>query len=320
MLTGGAGFIGSHLSYYLLERGHSVQVIDNLSSGSARNIGELTEHRRFSLLVDSVTNRDALNKATEHCDIIIHLAAGVGVQNILDDPLSALETNVDGTHIVLEAAHRHNKKVFLASSSEVYGKQTRAPLSEDDDAILGPPSIARWSYAYAKAVEECRAQAYHKTKGLPVIIGRLFNTVGPRQTGRYGMVVPRFVEAALNNDPILVHGDGSQSRTFTHVDDAVRSIYALVNSERAVGQVVNIGGSEEVTIAKLASTVCQMCDSQSQIKFVPYEKVYGAGFEDIPRRVPDTRRLQSITGISPSLRVRDILEDVIGSYRSATAT
>lgn len=323
LITGGAGFIGSHLAEQYLDRGDEVYVIDDLSTGSLDNINHLRndpeKSQRFVVTIDSVLNHDVMLELVGTCDVVIHLAAAVGVQFILDNPLSSIITNVRGTEIVLALCSKFRKKVLIASTSEVYGKHDNAPLSETDDCIYGPSAKSRWSYAASKLMDEFMALAYHRTKKLPVLIVRFFNTVGPRQTGRYGMVIPRFVKQALTNEPITVYGDGRQTRTFTHVEDAVQAVMKLIDSPAAIGEVVNIGGTEEVSILSLANRIKAKVGSASEITLIPYDEVFPSYFEDMQRRVPSTDKLQKIIGFAPSKSLDRILDDVIAYEREHLA-
>lgn len=321
LITGGAGFIGSHLAEAYLERGEHVYIIDDLSTGQLENIKHLQEHEeyrtRLHVTVDSIFNKDKLLDLVGTCDVVIHLAAAVGVQYILDNPLSSIITNIQGTERVLELCNRFQKKVLIASTSEVYGNQSHAPLVETDGCVYGASTKSRWSYAASKLMDEFIALAYARTKNMPVVIVRFFNTVGPRQTGRYGMVIPRFVKQALSNKPMTVYGDGSQSRTFTHVNDAVKSIVALMDNPEAQGQVVNIGGVEEISILELAQKIKERVGSKSEIKMVPYEEAFSANFEDMQRRVPSTQKLQDLTGFKPNIALDQIVDDVIAYARES---
>jgi UDP-glucose 4-epimerase len=321
LITGGAGFIGSHLTDRLLEQGHHVHVFDNLSTGRRQNIDQWADHDRFTLTVGDVGDRGALAPGIERCDRVVHLAAAVGVKRILDRPVETIQTNVGGTENVLELARDHGTKVLLASTSEIYGKamskdESLDALRETGDWTLGATSKRRWAYACSKAMDEFLAQAYHDEYGLPVICVRFFNTVGPRQSSRYGMVVPSFVERALNDEPIQVHGDGTQTRCFTHVHDAVRAVVGLLDAPEAEGEVFNVGRPEEISINGLAERVRARTGSSSEITHIPYEEVYGPGFEDMKRRTPDISKLQAAIDFTPALSLDDILEDVIDEVRS----
>jgi len=311
LITGGAGFIGSHLADALIERGDRVAIIDDLSTGAVANIRHLKGHPNFSYTLDTIANEAVLAELIDESDAVVHLAAAVGVQLIVQSPVRTIETNVNGTELVLRWAAKKGKTVLIASTSEVYGKSERAPFREDDDLVLGPSTINRWSYACSKLLDEFLALAYHKERDLPVIIARLFNTVGPRQTGRYGMVVPRFVRAALRNVPLRVYGDGQQTRCFCYVGDTVRALIALLDHPDAVGKVFNVGNPQEVSILELAQRVVKLAQSSSPIVLVPYEHAYEAGFEDMRRRVPDISRLTALTGFRPTLDLDDIIRTVI---------
>ena len=316
LITGGAGFIGSHLAETLLARGDSVTVIDDLSTGSFANIEHLTGNPRFRFAIESITNEVVLDRLASECNVIYHLAAAVGVQLIIQQPVHTIETNVMGTEAVFKAALRYRAKVLVASTSEVYGKSGRVPFAEDDDITLGPTSRNRWAYAATKMVDEFLALAYHREHGLPVVIFRLFNTVGPRQTGRYGMVIPRFVRQALAGEPLTVYGDGSQSRCFCNVSDSVRAIAGLAEAPEAVGRVFNIGSTEEVTILELARRTLALASDgddnwQRQIRFISYEDAYALGFEDMQRRVPDISRIGQTIGWSPLIPLDTTLQQVI---------
>jgi len=316
LITGGAGFIGSHLAEYLLDSGHRVAVLDNLSTGRFENISHLVERPGFSFAIASITDTPVLDRLASESDVIVHLAAAVGVRLVVDQPVQTIETNIIGAEAVLKAAARYRSKVLIASTSEVYGKGLRVPFREDDDVVLGPTSRNRWAYAASKMVDEFLALAYHQKYDLPVVIARLFNTVGPRQTGRYGMVIPRFVGQALANEPITVYGDGSQSRCFCDVSDTVRALTALLENDDAVGKIFNVGSTAEITILDLARRIKNLLDSNSPIEFIPYEKAYAPGFEDMQRRVPDTTRITQLTGWRPCLGLDDILMRVADWQRS----
>lgn len=315
LITGGAGFVGSHLADQLLREGQRVFVIDNLSTGSIANIAHLKGHARFHYTIDTVANEPVLAELIDQCDIIFHLAAAVGVKLIVEAPVHTIETNVHGTEVVLKHANKKKKLVLVASTSEVYGKSTSVPFHEDDDLVLGPTLKHRWAYACSKAIDEFLALAYWKEKKLPVIITRLFNTVGPRQTGQYGMVIPNFVRQALAGQPITVFGDGSQTRSFTYVGDVVCALAALVREPAAVGQVFNIGNKEEISIRELAERVKKLAGSASPIVAIPYDQAYEAGFEDMPRRVPDIGKIQALIGYQPRVNLDEILTKVIEYFR-----
>jgi len=315
LVTGGAGFIGSHLSELLLGDGHEVFVLDNLSTGSIENIVHLKSHPRFHYTIDSVDNEPVLAELVDRGDVIFHLAAAVGVKLIVEQPVHTIETNVRGTEVVLKHANKKKKLVLIASTSEVYGKNSAVPFSEDADLVLGPTPKHRWAYACSKAIDEFLALAYWKEKKLPVVIARLFNTVGPRQTGQYGMVIPTFVRQALAGRPITVFGDGTQTRSFTYVGDVVGALARLAVEPRAVGRVFNIGNAHEITIRELAERVRTLAGSQSPIVTIPYEQAYEEGFEDMPRRVPDTTRLKELIGFEPQVQLDEILARVIEYFQ-----
>jgi UDP-glucose 4-epimerase len=315
LITGGAGFVGSHLSEALLERGDEVFVLDDLSTGSIDNISHLKSHPRFHYTIDTVTNEPLLAELVDRCDVIVHLAAAVGVKLIVEQPVHTIETNVHGTEVVLKHANKKKKLVLIASTSEVYGKSTEVPFREDQDLVLGPTVKHRWAYACSKLIDEFLALAYWKERKLPVIIVRLFNTVGPRQTGQYGMVIPNFVRQALAGKPITVFGDGLQSRSFTYVGDVVRGMVALIDEPRAVGQVFNLGNGEEITIGDLAVKVKAMTGSNSEIVRIPYDQAYEAGFEDMPRRVPDISKVKALVDYKPTVELDEILTRVIEYFR-----
>lgn len=311
LITGGAGFIGSHLAERHLSLGDEVYIIDDLSTGSVANIQHLKIHPQFTYYIDSVNNVHLMAELVDLCDTVYHLAAAVGVRLILDSPVRTIETNIRCTEIVLSLAERKRKRVLITSSSEVYGKQDRVPFREDDDLVLGATSKARWSYACSKAIDEFLAIAYWKERRVPTVIARLFNTVGPRQTGRYGMVIPNFVAQALTGADIRVFGDGTQSRCFTHVHDAVDALVKISAHPEANGEVYNVGGTEEITILELAQKVKAMTGSASRIVLVPYDTAYEEGFEDMPRRVPDITRLQRLIGHEPKVSLEQSLRTII---------
>jgi UDP-glucose 4-epimerase len=316
LITGGAGFIGSHLAEALLNAGHEVDIIDNLSTGAIRNVGHLKSNPRFRYTIDTLTNEPLLAELIDRNDVIFHFAAAVGVKLIVEEPVHTIETNVHGTEVVLKHANKKRKKVVIASTSEVYGKSTDVPFREDADLVMGATVKHRWAYACSKAIDEFLALAYYKERGLPVIIVRFFNTVGPRQTGQYGMVLPSFVQQALSGAPITVFGDGTQSRSFTYVGDVVECLLKLINEPKAIGQVFNIGNKEEVTILKLAEIVKSLTGSASPIEFVPYDKAYEEGFEDMPRRVPDLTKVSQLVGYEPKVQLNEIITKVIDYFRT----
>lgn len=315
LITGGAGFIGSHLAEELLRRGHEVFVVDDLSTGSISNIRHLKTHDRFHYTVDTCSNVQLMAELVDGVDIVYHLAAAVGVKLIVESPVRTIETNIRLTEIILKLAAKKKRPIFVASTSEVYGKSTAFPFKEDGDLVMGATHKGRWSYACSKAIDEFLAIAYWKEKKLPTVVARLFNTVGPRQTGQYGMVVPNFVRQALAQSPITVFGDGKQSRCFTHVADVVRALIGLMDTESNYGHVFNIGNHEEISIYDLARQVREMSGSSSEIIYVPYEKAYEEGFEDMPRRVPDISKITAAIGWTPSIGLPQILADVIEFHR-----
>jgi UDP-glucose 4-epimerase len=312
LVTGGAGFIGSHLSERLLNDGNTVMVIDDLTTGSIDNILHLKVNQNFKYYLDTILRKSLLLELIDEADTIFHLAAAVGVELIIKNPTRTIETNIRGTDIVLDLAQKKNKKVIVTSTSEVYGKSNKQKFKEDDDLILGPTTKSRWSYAASKIIDEFLALAYYKDKGVPVVIFRLFNIVGPRQTGQYGMVLPRFVKQALSNQPITVYGDGSQTRTFLHVYDAVNAFLKVISCPESCGNIYNIGGDEEISILSLAKTVKTLLDSSSEIIFVPYSEAYEKGFEDMHRRVPDVTKINSLTGWKQELSLEKIIKDIAG--------
>jgi UDP-glucose 4-epimerase len=311
LITGGAGFIGSHLCELLLSQGHRVVAIDNLSTGRPENIAHLRPLPHFQFVRETIGNAQVLDRLTSESDVVVHLAAAVGVQLIVQDPVHTIQTNIMGTESVLVAAQRYGCKVLIASTSEVYGKGVRVPFQEDDDRLIGPTTRSRWAYATSKAVDEFLGLAYHSQYSLPVVVMRLFNTVGPRQTGRYGMVVPRFVRQALKEESLTVYGDGNQSRCFSDVADVTRAIAQLAEEPAAVGQVFNIGSTEEVTIRELAERVIDLTGSRSDIVYVPYDEAYAPGFEDMQRRVPNIERIGKLIGYAPRYSLNDTLGRVI---------
>src|SRR5688572_24926984 len=316
LITGGAGFVGSHLSEALLARGDEVFVIDNLSTGSIDNIAHLKAHQGFDYTIDAVENEGLVAELIDRADVGVHLAAAVGVKLIVERPVHTIETNVHGTAVVLKLANKKKTLVAIASTSEVYGKSTAVPFSEDADLVLGPSSKHRWAYACSKLIDEFLALAYWKERKLPVIVVRLFNTVGPRQTGQYGMVIPTFVRQALAGHPITVFGDGTQRRSFTYVGDVVDGLIRLMNEPKAVGQVFNIGNGEEISMTALAEKIKAMTASTSNIVTIPYDQAYEAGFEDMPRRVPDITKISSLVGYQPKVQLDEILTRVIDYVRT----
>ncbi len=316
LVTGGAGFIGSHLVEALIQRGDEVWALDDLSTGSRENLENLQDEPRFHFVEGSVMDPDLVRRLTDRVDFVYHLAAAVGVKFVLENPLRSLLTNIRGTENVLEAAHRsHNKRVVLFSSSEVYGKGTQVPFSEDQDRLLGPTQVLRWSYATSKSVDEYLAIGYYQERCLPVVIVRCFNTCGPRQSGAYGMVLPRFVQQALRDDPMLVFGDGTQTRCFSYVGDVVRGTLMLADEPRAFGQVFNIGTGEEISVIDLARKVKAIAESSSPIEFVPFEKIYGDRFEDMMRRVPSLSKIHDLVGYEPQCSLDELLRITIAYYR-----
>jgi UDP-glucose 4-epimerase len=316
LLTGGAGFVGSHLAERLLGDGHTVSVIDDLSTGAMDNIAHLTGHQGFEYVIDTVMNERLTAELIDRSDVVFHLAAAVGVKLIVEAPVRTIETNVHGTEIVLRHASKKGKLAIIFSTSEVYGKNTAVPFREDADLVMGPTFKHRWAYACSKAIDEFLALAYHRERGQPVIVVRLFNTVGPRQTGRYGMVIPTFVRQALCGEPITVYGDGTQTRSFTYVGDVVEALVKLMNAPEAVGQVFNVGNPEEVSIAALAERIRELAASKSSIVLVPYDEAYDAGFEDMPRRVPSLEKIHALVGYQPTVGLDEILRRVIDHERA----
>lgn len=305
-ITGGAGFIGSHLADAFVSRGDQVTVLDNFSTGTASNLS-----KSFVEVVDGdIRDAALIDRLVAKSDLVMHMAAALGVKNIMENPLEAISTNLGGSEVVLKAVTRHNKRTFIASTSEVYGKNPNQPLSETDDRVVGAPQNFRWTYSDAKALEEAVATILHKEHQLPVTTIRFFNTVGPRQTGAYGMVLPRFVAAAKKNEPLIVHGDGSQSRVFGHVADAVDGIFSLLSNDKSIGEVFNIGGQGEITIKELAEKVIAQTNSKSEIQYIPYKEAYGAGFEDMQRRVPNIGKIEALTGWSPKRDLTQIIKDI----------
>jgi UDP-glucose 4-epimerase len=308
LITGGAGFIGSHLADALIARGDQVVALDNFSTGSTSNIKHITKN--FEIIDGDIRNTELINEATKDVDLILHMAAALGVNTILESPLESISTNIAGSEVILNAAAAHKKRILIASTSEIYGKNPNQPLKETDDRVIGSPQIIRWSYSDAKAIEEAMAVALHQEKDLPVTTARLFNTVGPRQSGRYGMVLPRFVKAALGNEPINIYGDGTQSRVFCHVQDAVEALLQLVAFDKTINEVYNVGGTGEITIKHLAETVIKQTNSNSTIEYIPYEKAYAPGFEDMQRRVPDITKIKETLAWSPQRDLPQIISDV----------
>ena len=309
-ITGGAGFIGSHLADHYVNAGHQVTILDNFSTGSKTNIAHI--EGTITTVDGDIRNIELIESLTKDADLVLHMAAALGVNTILESPLESMSTNITGSEVVLNAAAKFNKRIIIASTSEIYGKNPKQPLNETDDRLVGAPQKIRWTYSDAKAIEEAMAFALHQEKKLPVTTVRLFNTVGPRQTGRYGMVVPRFVHAALNNEPITIYGDGTQSRVFCHVDDAVQAIAAIAHTDSTIGDVFNVGGTGEVTIKQLAEQVVSLTGSKSEITYTPYSNAYPAGFEDIQRRVPDILKIKSVINWAPTKDLKQIISDIAG--------
>jgi UDP-glucose 4-epimerase len=308
LITGGAGFIGSHLADHYVNAGYEVTVLDNFSTGSKTNISHL--EGKITVVDGDIRNSELVNQLTQETDLVLHMAAALGVNTILESPLESMSTNITGSEVVLNAAAQHKKRIIIASTSEIYGKNPKQPLSETDDRVVGAPQKIRWTYSDAKAIEEAMAFALHQEKKLPVTTVRLFNTVGPRQTGRYGMVVPRFVQAALKNEPLTIYGDGTQSRVFCHVDDAVAAIAKMAATDATIGDVYNVGGTGEVTIKQLAEQVLAITGSESAITYTPYSDAYPTGFEDIQRRVPDISKVKSAIGWAPTKDLKQIISDI----------
>lgn len=315
LVTGGAGFIGSHLSEYLLSQGEEVIAWDDLSTGRMANLRRCIGHPRFRYIISDFTTDASFTGVVEQCDVVYHLAAAVGVQLIVNDPVRTIETNIVGTEVALKAAAKFGRRIFVASTSEVYGKGTRVPFAEDDDVLYGPTIKRRWSYAISKAIDEFLLFAYHESHGLGGVVGRLFNTVGPRQVPHYGMVIPRFIQQARQNDAITVYGDGTQSRCFGHVLDIVPAIHALVHSDAALGQVVNLGSDQEITIKDLACLVKERLGSTSDIRFIPYDQAFRPGFEDMQRRVPDLGKARRLIGYRPKRSLTDVIDDILAEER-----
>jgi UDP-glucose 4-epimerase len=308
LITGGAGFIGSHLADALIARGDQVVALDNFSTGSTANIKHITKN--FEIIDGDIRNTELINETTKDVDLVLHMAAALGVNTILESPLESISTNITGSEVVLNAAATHKKRILITSTSEIYGKNPKQPLNETDDRVVGSPQKIRWSYSDAKAIEEAMAFSLNQEKGLKVTTARLFNTVGPRQSAHYGMVVPRFVRSALKNEPISIYGDGTQSRVFCHVHDAIEALLALVGTDKTVNEVYNVGGTGEITIKELADTVIKETKSQSSIEFIPYEKAYAPGFEDMQRRVPDISKIKQELNWAPKKDLSQIITDV----------
>ena len=315
LITGGAGFIGSHLAEKLLNEGHTVWIIDDLSTGRLENVKHLMGNPKFKVAIDTIQNETVMDRLVSETDMIYHLAAAVGVELIVEHPVHTIETNIMGSEMVLKLANRYLKKVLIVSTSEVYGKSEKVPFKEDDDRVLGPTIRSRWCYSSSKAIDEYLALAYHKERGLPTVIVRLFNTVGPRQTGQYGMVIPRMVMRALKNEPLLVYGDGSQVRCFTYVTDVVNALTKLMQTPEAEGEIFNVGGNEPVTIMELAERIKKLANSQSEIKVIPYEEAFEEGFEDMKIRIPDLSKINKFIGYKPTYSLDEILGNVIDYYR-----
>jgi UDP-glucose 4-epimerase len=317
LITGGAGFIGSHLTERLLNCGHEVTALDNLSTGSLNNLAGVRQHPKFRFVLDDVRNAETMHVLVEQCDVVFHLAAAVGVKLIVEQPVHTIETNIHGSEVVLNIANKFAKRVLIASTSEVYGKSENVPFREDDDTVLGSTRFSRWSYACSKAIDEFLGLAYFEQYGLPVVVVRFFNTVGPRQTGQYGMVVPRFVERALRNEPILIHGTGKQCRCFGFVGDVIDGVLALVEKAGAAGQVYNIGSTEEISIEGLADRIIELTDSRSEKKLISYEEAFGRPFDDMKRRVPCLDRITAAVGYKPKTSLNEILKAVIAEKRAS---
>ncbi len=316
LVTGGAGFIGSHLCEELLKNNsNNIYVIDNLSTGTLDNIAHLKENERFHLVIDTIKNEAIMSELIYKCDAVFHLAAAVGVKLIMEQPVETIETNILGTEIVLRYCNKFKKKVLITSTSEVYGKHEEHTLSETDNRVMGPTQLHRWAYAGSKALDEFLAFAYYKEKKLPVVITRLFNTVGPRQTGQYGMVIPRFVQSALLGKPIAVYGDGKQSRSFLYVMDAVKALVKLMDTESAIGNLFNVGHGDDISISDLAHLVKKLTNSSSEIQYIPYDDVYGSGFEDMRRRTPDISKLNKLIDFAPTKNIEGILKKVIEYFK-----
>ena len=319
LITGGAGFIGSHLAEQLLAAGHTVTVIDDLSTGAIENLDACRSNPKFHYHIDTIMHYSLMAELVDRADEIYHLAAAVGVRLILDKPIHTISTNIRGSEIALELAARKGRRIIIASTSEVYGKGAKIPFGEEDDLVLGATSRPRWSYACSKAIDEFLALAYYREHNLPVVVVRLFNTVGPRQTGRYGMVIPRFVQQALAGEPITVYGDGTQTRSFGHVLDVVNALRALMNEPAAAGRVFNVGNDQEITIADLARLIVKKAQSTSELRFIPFEEAYDENFEDLQRRVPDLSRIRALIDFNPQLGIEEIVEQVIAYLRGLNA-
>jgi UDP-glucose 4-epimerase len=315
LITGGAGFIGSHLADALIARGDHVVALDNFSTGSTANIKHITKN--LEIIDGDIRNTELINETTKDVDLVLHMAAALGVNTILESPLESISTNITGSEVVLSAAAKYKKRILIASTSEIYGKNSKQPLSEADDRVIGSPQKIRWSYSDAKAIEEAMAVALHQEKNLQVTTARLFNTVGPRQSGSYGMVVPRFVKAALNNEPINIYGDGTQSRVFCHVRDATEALLQLVVTDTTINEVYNVGGTGEVTIKELAEAIIEQTNSKSTMEYIPYEKAYAAGFEDMQRRVPDISKIKDALNWSPQRDLTQIISDVASHFTNS---
>jgi UDP-glucose 4-epimerase len=320
LITGGAGFIGSHLAEQYVNRGDEVYIVDDLSTGSIENIAHLQWQPNFHYSIDTVTNQRLMAELVDLCDVVFHLAAAVGVKLIVESPVRTIETNIGGTEVVLQHCAKKKKRVLVASTSEVYGKRTQIPFGEEDDLVLGATNKGRWSYACSKAIDEFLAIAYWKEKRVPTVVVRLFNTVGPKQTGQYGMVIPNFVQNALKGEDLMVYGDGQQSRCFTHVSDVAGALMKLIEHPAALGEVYNIGSTQEVSILQLAERVKALTDSPSEIKFLSYDQAYEKGFEDMHRRVPNIAKINQLIGYQPTFTLDEILESVIAHHRSKLAT
>ena len=315
LLTGGAGFIGSHLAERLLKDGHSLTILDDFSTGREANISHLRSNSKLEVIRDTVENEQTAALVVSKADAIFHLAAAVGVKLVAEEPVRTIRTTIHGTEVILDAAHRFGKPVLITSSSEVYGKGTRVPFHEEDDVLMGATQFSRWCYAYSKGIDEFLGLAYHKQFGLPVTLVRLFNTVGPRQVGMYGMVLPSFIAAALANQPLEVYGDGNQTRCFCHVWDVVDALIKIMGTPKAIGDVFNLGGLEEISINDLARRVIALSNSKSEIKHIPYEQAYGRAFDDLPRRVPDLTRIKSVIGFAPHFNLDQIIKSVLDEQR-----